>query len=116
MRFHRQEAEPDGSRPWVCAATIAVSYFIGGFIPLFPYLLVQSSEVLTALWISIGVMVFALFVFGWVKTGVVSGWTGRKNIVECLVGALQMVVVGAVAAGAAVGLVRAIDHGQSDCS
>ena len=56
-------------------------------------------------------MAFALFIFGWVKTGVVGGWRGRENVFKGLKGGLQMVVVGGVAAGAAVGLVRAINHG-----
>ncbi len=80
-------------------------------MPLLPYFCVKRGEVLLALWISIGVMVVALFVFGWVKTGVVGGWRGRENVWRCVRGALQMVVVGGVAAGAAVGLVRAINHG-----
>ena len=112
MRFHHQMPEPETSRPWISAATIATCYFAGGFIPLLPYLCVQTDEVLTALYISIGVMAVALFAFGWVKTGVVSGWSGRKNIGACLYGAVEMVVVGSAAAGAAVGLVRAIDRGQ----
>lgn len=112
MRFHHQMPKPDISRPFVCAATIAAGYFIGGFIPLLPYFCVQSDEVLLALWISIGVMVVALFGFGWTKTGIVSGWRGRKNILACLTGAVQMVIVGSAAAGAAVGLVRAMNRGQ----
>lgn len=112
MRFHHQMPKPDISRPFVCAATIAAGYFIGGFIPLLPYFCVKSDEVLLALWISIGVMVVALFGFGWTKTGIVSGWRGRKNILACLTGAVQMVIVGSAAAGAAVGLVRAMNRGQ----
>ena len=56
-------------------------------------------------------MAVALFVFGWVKTGVVVGWRGRQNIIQALKSALQMVAIGGVAAGAAIGLVRAIGHG-----
>ena len=104
--------EPETSRPFVCAATIAIGYFLGGFIPLIPYFCVQVDEVLLALWISIGVMAVALFAFGWTKTGIVTGWRGRKNIIACLTGSIQMVIVGGLAAGAAVGLVRAMNHGQ----
>jgi len=111
MRFHHQLPPPASNRALVSAATIAMGYFVGGFVPLLPYFCVKRNEVLLALWISIGVMVVALFVFGWVKTGVVRGWRGRENIWRCVKGALQMVVVGGVAAGAAVGLVRAINHG-----
>lgn len=55
-------------------------------------------------------MGIALFIFGWVKTGVVRGWRGKTNVIAALKGALQMMLIGGVAAGAAVGLVRAI-HG-----
>lgn len=55
-------------------------------------------------------MAFALFAFGWTKTGVVVGWRGRANVLAGLKGALQMTMIGGVAAGASVGLVRAL-HG-----
>lgn len=113
MRFHHQLPPPASNRALVSAATIALGYFVGGFVPLLPYFCVRRNEVLLALWISIGVMVVALFVFGWVKTGVVRGWRGRANVLACTRGAVQMVVVGGVAAGAAVGLVRAINHSSS---
>lgn len=111
MRFHHQMPEPENSRPFVCAATIAMGYFLGGLIPLLPYLCVDRHQVLTGLWWSIGVMAVALFIFGWVKTGVVVGWRGRQNTIQALKSALQMVAIGGVAAAAAVGLVRAIGHG-----
>ena len=56
-------------------------------------------------------MIIALFAFGWVKTCVVRGWGGRSNIVAAIRGGMQMVFVGGIAAGAAVGLVRAISDG-----
>jgi len=77
---------------------------------LLPYFCVKRTDVLVALWWSIGVMVIALFAFGWIKTSIISGWKGRKNVLAALKGGLQMVVVGGLAAGAAVGLVRAINH------
>ena len=111
MRFHHQMPEPEGSRPFVCAATIAGGYFFGGFIPLLPYLCVKRNEVAIGLWWSISVMAVALFAFGWVKTGVVVGWRGGENIRQALKSAVQMLIIGGVAAGAAVGLVRAMNHG-----
>ena len=110
MRFYHQAPEPDTSRPFVSAGTIAMGYFVGGLVPLLPYFCVKRNEVLLALWWSIGVMVIALFAFGWVKTGVVSGWRGQAKVLACVKGGLQMVIVGGVAAGAAVGMVRAINH------
>lgn len=111
MRFHHQMPEPATSRPFVCGITIALGYFIGGFVPLIPYFCVAQNDVLIALWWSIGAMAIALFAFGWVKTGVIRGWRGWQNILAGIVGGLQMVIVGGVAAGAAVGLVRAINRG-----
>jgi VIT1/CCC1 family predicted Fe2+/Mn2+ transporter len=112
MRFHHQQAAPDTSRPIVSAATIAGGYFLGGFVPLLPYFCVDRADVLVALWWSVGVMIVALFAFGWAKTGVVCGWGGRSNVVMAIKSGLQMVVVGGVAAGAAAGLVRAINGAQ----
>lgn len=110
MRFHHQAAEPDAARPFVCALTISMGYFLGGLVPLIPYFCVRRDQVYLALWWSIGVMAIALFAFGWVKTGVVVGWRSRSNMLAGLKGALQMVMIGGTAAGAAVGLVRAINH------
>ena len=113
MRFHHQTPPPATSRPFVSAATIALGYFLGGLVPLIPYFCVKDNEVLVGLWWSIGIMIVALFTFGYVKTGIVSGWRGRENILAGLKGATQMVIVGGVAAGAAVGIVRAINSGGS---
>lgn len=110
MRFHHQMPQPENSRPFVCAATIALGYFLGGLIPLLPYLFVKRNEVMVGLWWSIGVMSLALFAFGWVKMGIVVGWRGREKVLQALKSALQMVLIGGIAAGAAVGLVRAIGH------
>ena len=110
MRFHHQASEPDTSRPVVCAITIAAGYFFGGFIPLLPYIILRNGKILTALWWSIGVMVVALFAFGWGKTGIVVGWRGKQNVIAGFKGAMQMTIIGSVAAGAAIGLVRAIDR------
>ena len=110
LRFHHQVTEPDSNRPIVSALTIAGGYFFGGFIPLIPYIALRHAKVLTGLYWSIGIMVIALFAFGWGKTGVVVGWSGRQNIIACLKGAAQMTIIGSAAAGAAIGLVRAIDR------
>jgi VIT1/CCC1 family predicted Fe2+/Mn2+ transporter len=90
--------------------TIAVAYFLGGLLPLIPYFCV--NEVYTGLYISIGVMVLALFTFGYVKTCVVVGWDGGKNIRAGCFGGVQMVVVGSAAAGAAMSLVRLFNQNE----
>lgn len=106
MNFHHTLPEPSGSRAVTCALTIALGYFIGGFVPLVPYFLVGADEAFYALRWSILTMVIALFLFGYAKTCFVTGWKGRENIRRGLFGGVQMVIVGGVAAGAAMGLVK----------
>lgn len=108
IRFHHQSPKPEGSRPLVSAITIGGSYFLGGLVPLIPYFAVPKEKILLGLWWSVGVMAFALFIFGWVKSGIVSGWRGKSNIRKGLSGALQMVFVGGVAAGCSVLIVRGV--------
>jgi VIT1/CCC1 family predicted Fe2+/Mn2+ transporter len=111
MTFHHELAAPSSSRAYVSALTLALGYFAGGFIPLIPYFCVKRHEVFVALYWSIGIMAITLLVFGYVKTGIVRGWSGKENIVASVKGGVEMLVVGGIAAGAAIGLVRAIDHG-----
>lgn len=106
MQFQHCAEEPASSRALTSAITIALAYFLGGLLPLIPYFFVGASQVYEGLYISIGVMVIALFVFGYVKTCVVVGWEGGRNIRGGCYGGVQMVVVGSAAAGAAMGLVR----------
>lgn len=106
MHFQHSQPEPAASRAITCALTIACGYFLGGFIPLVPYFLVGKDEVMLALWWSLGAMALALFAFGYGKTCFVSGWSGRGKMWEGAKGGTQMVVVGGVAAGCAMALVR----------
>ncbi|OQD72910.1 hypothetical protein PENDEC_c018G04092 [Penicillium decumbens] len=107
LTFHHREFAPDCNQAWISAVTLALGYFVGGFIPLIPYFIV--SQVITALYWSIGVMGVTLFAFGYIKTCIVRGWNGRDNVVAGIWGGVQMCFVGGVAAGAAIGLVRLID-------
>ncbi len=119
MQFQHCEEEPASSRAMTSALTIAVAYFLGGLLPLIPYLCVGNKDVYGGLYISIGVMVLALFTFGYTKTGVIIGWRGGKNIESACWGGVQMVIVGSAAAGCAMGLVRAFnndEHADSDIS
>ncbi|KAJ5924842.1 Vacuolar iron transporter cccA [Penicillium verhagenii] len=106
MNFHHTLPEPSGSRAVICALTIALGYFIGGFVPLLPYFFVGPHDAFIALRWSIATMVVALFLFGYGKTCFVSGWRGRRNIRKGVVGGVQMVLVGGAAAGSAMGLVK----------
>lgn len=104
MRFHYQLVETDhtASRAYTCGLTIALGYFFGGLVPLLPYVII--SDIQTAFLGSIIVMALTLFAFGWLKTAVV-GETSRK---ACLRSGAQMMVLGGVAAGAAMGCVKAV--------
>lgn len=109
MQFQHCSEPPSSSRALTSALTIAMGYFFGGLLPLLPYFFVGSDQVYEGLYISIAVMVVALFVFGYVKTCVVEGWDGGKAVRAGCFGGMQMVIVGSAAAGAAMGLVRAFN-------
>lgn len=98
MRFELGLEVPDPGRAWRSAVTIGGSYVVGGLVPLVPYILL--SQIMTALFVSIGVTLVALAVFGYVK-GVFTG-------VNPLRGGLQTVFVGGVAAAAAFAIARLI--------
>lgn len=104
MRFHHQLTQDDytASRALKSGLTISAGYFFGGLIPLLPYLLFASMQ--TAFAGSVIVMVLALFVFGWVKTALLA----EKDRGVCLTNGVQMVLMGSLAAGAAMGCVKAV--------
>ncbi|KAF2231194.1 DUF125-domain-containing protein [Viridothelium virens] len=108
MRFHHSASSSPTpvSRAYISALTIAAGYFIGGFTPLLPYLLVPSQKVVLAFWCSVALMIVALFAFGAVKTVLVGGAESRE-VRRWVSGGAEMVVLGGVAAGAAMGFVRA---------
>ena len=107
MRFHHQLAEADftPSRAYQSGLTIACGYFLGGLVPLVPYLFFEHIQ--EALACSIFVMAIALFAFGWLKTSAV----GECSRWVCFQNATQMLILGGVAAGAAMGCVKAIGGG-----
>src|SRR5436309_8271155 len=98
MRFELGLEKPDPRRAARSALTIAGAYVGGGLIPLFPYMVVVSAK--KALPISIAVTLLALTVFGYVK----GRFTGARPVRS----ALQTVLIGALAAGMAFLLARAI--------
>lgn len=108
ITFYHKHSEPACNQAYISALTLAIGYFVGGFIPLIPYFI--FDKVVVALYYSIGIMGITLLAFGYIKTCIVRGWKGRENILAGVRGGLQMCVVGGVAAGAAIALVRAIDH------
>ena len=96
MRFELGFEEPDPLRARNSAFTIAVSYILGGMVPLSSYMLVDDLKA-ALLW-SVFVTLLALFVFGYVK--------GKLTGVAPLRGGLQTVVIGGLASAAAFGLAR----------
>ena len=104
MRFYHRLAEADyaASRAYLCGLTIALGYVLGGLIPLLPYVFIADTQ--SAFLSSVIVMALALFVFGWVKTALV----GECSRWVCFQNAVQMLVLGGLAAAAAIGCVKAI--------
>jgi VIT1/CCC1 family predicted Fe2+/Mn2+ transporter len=98
MRFELGLEAPDPKRATRSALTIALSYIAGGFVPLSPYILIPNIQ--TALLVSIGVTLLALFVFGFVK--------GRFTGIHPFRSALQTILVGGLAAAVAFALARLI--------
>jgi predicted membrane protein (TIGR00267 family) len=98
MRFELGLEKPDARRAARSALTIGGAYVVGGLVPLSPYLVLASAR--RALPISTGVTLLALGVFGYVK----GRFTGSRPMRS----AVQTVFIGAVAAGMAFLLARAI--------
>ncbi|MEP6846078.1 MAG: VIT1/CCC1 transporter family protein, partial [Panacibacter sp.] len=94
MKFELGLDKPDPKRATKSALNIGVSYAVGGIIPLSPYFFIKDSA--EALQISVVATVICLFVFGYFKSKV----TG----VPVIAGALKVMLIGALAAGAAYGV------------
>ncbi|KAG9023089.1 hypothetical protein FS842_005845 [Serendipita sp. 407] len=91
------------SRMYSSAATIGLGYLVGGAIPLLPYFFIPTVS--RALFASCVLTFIVLIAFGILKahiTGAGTGWRGY------LWGAVSTVMVGGMAAGAAFGIVRAL--------
>ncbi len=98
MRFELGLEEPNPKRALQSALTIAGSYIAGGFIPLSPYMILHSSRV-ALVWSAV-VTLIALGVFGYIKGRFTGSRPGRS--------ALQTIVIGGLAAGAAFLIAKAI--------
>ena len=98
MRFELGLEKPDPKRALLSALTIAGAYIVGGFIPPGPYIvLLKASSALDA---SVAITLVALAIFGYVK--------GRFTGAAPFRSAIQTVLIGGVAAGAAFTIARAI--------
>jgi VIT1/CCC1 family predicted Fe2+/Mn2+ transporter len=96
MRFELGFEEPDPLRARNSAVTIAISYILGGMVPLSSYMFVADLH--TALLWSVAVTLLALFIFGYVK--------GKLTGIAPLRGGIQTVVIGGLASAAAFTLAR----------
>jgi VIT1/CCC1 family predicted Fe2+/Mn2+ transporter len=99
MRFELGLEEPAPDRAWRSALTIALAYIVGGFVPLAPYLI--SHSIADALRFSIGITLFALLIFGGLK--------GRLLGSPVVRSAIQTMLIGGLAAGAAFALARLLN-------
>jgi VIT1/CCC1 family predicted Fe2+/Mn2+ transporter len=98
MRFELGLEKPEPKRARNSATVIALSYLVGGLIPLAPYMFLHAAH--DALLVSIVVTIIALFVFGYVK--------GRYTGAGPWKSALQTTIVGGLAAAAAFVIAKAI--------
>jgi len=96
MRFELGLERPDPRRALQSALTIALAYIVGGLIPLAPYMFLRTAR--EGLIVSALFTLFALLVFGYVK--------GRFTGTRPLRGALQTMLIGGCAAGAAFAIAR----------
>jgi vacuolar iron transporter family protein len=98
MRFELGLEKPHPQRIWMSALTIGGSYFLGGLLPLLPYIFTSNSQ--HGLQMSVIVTSLALVIFGYIK----GRFTGLRPIST----AFQTLVVGGIAAGVAFALAKAI--------
>jgi VIT1/CCC1 family predicted Fe2+/Mn2+ transporter len=109
MRFELGLEKPEPTRARNSALTIALSYIAGGFIPLSPYMVMSwlsfhkafgMSAPQFGIVVSVLVTLVALGVFGFIKGRFTGTRSGRS--------AIQTMVIGGLAAGAAYLLARII--------
>lgn len=91
MKFELGLEKPDPKRATKSALNIGVAYAAGGIIPLSPYFFIEHSA--NALPYSVAATLACLFIFGFFKSKI----TG----VPVWLGAFKMMIIGAIAAGAA---------------
>ena len=98
MKFELGLEEPDPKRALQSAVTIAVSYIVGGLVPLWPYMV--WNEPVKAVTASVVATLTALLCFGFIK--------GHFTGVSRFKSAFQTALTGGLAALVAFGLAKAI--------
>ena len=100
MKYELGLDEPDANRARNSAATIGLSYVVGGLIPLSAYFFTQTPH--EGLLVSAILTIICLFVFGYFKSKV----TGQSP----LKGALKVTFIGIAAASAAYFVAKTFDN------
>ena len=96
MKYELGLDKPDPKRATKSALNIGLSYVVGGLVPLSPYFFINTP--VEALKISVLVTLICLFIFGYFKS--------RMTGIHPWAGALRVMLIGAVAAGAAFGVAK----------
>ncbi|KAJ3366700.1 hypothetical protein GGF32_003344 [Allomyces javanicus] len=96
MKFELNLERPSPRRSWISALTIGLSYLAGGLVPLIPYFFIRD-DIRVALFVSAGLTVFVLLIFGYIKARVL----GVKN---AYASALETALIGILAAAVAWGV------------
>jgi vacuolar iron transporter family protein len=100
MKYELGLDKPDPKRATKSALNIGFSYVVGGLVPLSPYFFIDTP--VEALKVSVLVTLVCLFVFGYFKS--------RMTGIHPWAGALKMMLIGAVAAGAAFGVAKIFER------
>ncbi|XP_050231191.1 vacuolar iron transporter 1 [Mercurialis annua] len=98
MKFELGLEKPDPRRALHSALTIAISYILGGIVPLVPYMFIPRAQ--EAVVASVILTLIALLIFGYAK----GYFTGSKPFRS----ALQTCFIGAIASAAAFGMAKLI--------
>jgi len=107
LKFGEGMEEVPTVRLYTSAFTIGAGYLVGGLVPLVPYFFVESAR--TGLLYSCIVTGITLLVFGAVKTHYTGATGGPGGYIW---GAVSTLLVGGFAAGAAFGIVRALEASE----
>lgn len=102
MAFELKMEKPKRRTAWICALIMGLSYLCGGIIPMIPYF--AFKDVTRALYVSIGITVVVLLIFGYAKAAIAG--TSRR---ACFESALQTLAIGVTAAGTSYGIVYGIN-------
>jgi len=99
MKFELGLDQPNPNRARNSAATIGISYIVGGLLPLSAYFFTSNPH--QGLLTSSVLTIICLFIFGYFKSKV----TGQDPIK----GALKVTLIGVLAAAAAFGVAKFFD-------